>query len=393
LGTVQIHHRPHAQPHHLDSADPQCRVLDPGVRRHLRDDRRRPGLLHHGPHPVRVPLRLPGRRDGLCRRAGPGARRDPAGLHPAAAAGVQESGELPMSSTLSRTAPSAATPHTPAARSGRARTSPRRWLLVAGLAVLALLMMFPLYWMVVSALTPGGQSQSSEFYLWPAEPTFANFTEVFSTQPVWRWIANSLFIAVVTTTISACVSLGAGYALPKFNFWGKGLLYAAFPISTRTPIQATLAPSCLVVARLGLVASPSAVILPTAFDVVGIFIARQFMLSVPDALVEAARVDGAGEYRAFFSVVLPTCGPLIGVLVILAFMARWNDFLWPLVVLQGNENLTVPVALSTLTNNPAFASPWGAVMAVATVTVLPILAVFLAFQRQFVQGISSTGIK
>src|SRR5699024_11702548 len=118
-----------------------------------------------------------------------------------------------------------------------------------------------------------------------------------------------------------------------------------------------------------------------------------FILSVPTAFVEAARVDGAGEFRAFFSVVLPTCGPLICVLVILAFMARWNDFLWPMVVLQGNESLTVPVALSTLTNNPAFASPWGAVMAVESVTLLPIIEVFLAFQRQFVQGIASTGIK
>ena len=294
-------------------------------------------------------------------------------------------------STISQRAPAPTT-------SGRvrrrgARTSPRRWLLVAALAALALLMIFPLYWMIISALTPGGQSQSSEFYLFPAEPTFANFSEVFSTQPVWRWVANSLLIAVVTTTISVCVSLGAGYALAKFDFWGKGLLYTAFLITIMIPIQVTLVPSFLVVARLGLVDSPWAVILPTAFDVVGIFIARQFMLSVPNALVEAARVDGAGEFRAFFSVVLPTCGPLIGVLVILAFMARWNDFLWPMVVLQGNESLTVPVALSTLTNNPAFASPWGAVMAVATITVLPILVVFLAFQRQFVQGISSTGIK
>lgn len=297
---------------------------------------------------------------------------------------------------MSTTLKPAASPATTAAartRGERPRTSPRRWLLVALLTALALMMVFPLYWMVVSALTPGGQSQSSEFYLWPAEPTFANFSEVFSTQPVWRWIANSLFIAVVTTAISVCVSLGAGYALAKFSFWGKGLLYAAFLVTIMIPIQVTLVPSFLVVARLGLVDSPWAVILPTAFDVVGIFIARQFMLSVPNALVEAARVDGAGEFRAFFSVVLPTCGPLIGVLVILAFMARWNDFLWPMVVLQGNESLTVPVALSTLTNNPAFASPWGAVMAVATVTVLPILAVFLAFQRQFVQGISSTGIK
>lgn len=297
-----------------------------------------------------------------------------------------------MSTTL-RPAASPATSSSAQPRRGRARTSPRRWLLVAGLTALALLMVFPLYWMVISALTPGGQSQSSEFYLFPAEPSFANFSEVFSTQPVWRWIANSMFIAVVTTAISVCVSLGAGYALAKYRFMGKGLLYTAFLITIMIPIQVTLVPSFLVVARLGLVDSPWAVILPTAFDVVGIFIARQFMLAVPNALVEAARVDGAGEFRAFFSVVLPTCGPLTGVLVILAFMARWNDFLWPMVVLQGNESLTVPVALSTLTNNPAFASPWGAVMAVATVTVLPILVVFLAFQRQFVQGISSTGIK
>jgi multiple sugar transport system permease protein/alpha-1,4-digalacturonate transport system permease protein len=295
-------------------------------------------------------------------------------------------------STIVRPAQSPTT--TAPARAGcTARTSPRRWLLVAALTALALLMVFPLYWMVISALTPGGQSQSSEFYLWPDAPTLSNFGEVFSTQPVWRWIANSMFIAVVTTAISVCVSLGAGYALAKYRFWGKGLLYMAFLVTIMIPIQVTLVPSFLVVARLGLVDSPWAVILPTAFDVVGIFIARQFMLSVPSALIEAARVDGAGEFRAFFQVVLPTCGPLIGVLVILAFMARWNDFLWPMVVLQGNESLTVPVALSTLTNNPAFASPWGAVMAVATVTVLPILAVFLAFQRQFVQGIASTGIK
>ncbi|WP_193103908.1 carbohydrate ABC transporter permease [Brachybacterium sp. FME24] len=280
-----------------------------------------------------------------------------------------------------------------ATRVRRRSTPPRRWLLVAVLAILAAFVVFPLYWMVVSALTSGGQSQSTEFYLWPKEPTFANFTEVFSTQPVWRWIGNSVLISVVTTALSVVVSLGAGYALAKYRFWGRGLFYAAFMLTIMIPIQVTIVPSFLVVARIGLVDSPWAVILPTAFDVVGIFIARQFMLGVPDAIVEAARVDGAGEYRAFFSVVLPTCGPLVGVLVILAFMARWNDFLWPMVVLQGAENLTVPVGLSTLTNNPAFASPWGAVMAVATVTVLPILAVFLVFQKQFVQGISSTGIK
>ncbi|WP_254787805.1 carbohydrate ABC transporter permease [Curtobacterium sp. MMLR14_010] len=273
------------------------------------------------------------------------------------------------------------------------RPRPGRWVLVAGLSLLAAVMVFPLYWMVVSALTPGGQSQSGSFYLFPAHPSFDNYTQVFSTQPVWRWLGNSALITSVGTALSVVVSLMAGYALAKFRFLGRGLLYSAFLVTIMIPIQVTIVPSFLVVAKLGLVDSPWAVVLPTLFDVVGIFIARQFMLGVPDALLEAARLDGAGEFVTFFRVVLPTCGPLVGVLVILGFMTRWNDFLWPLVVLQGNENLTVPVALSTLTNNPAFSSPWGAVMAIATITVLPLLVVFLAFQRQFVQGIASTGIK
>lgn len=281
-----------------------------------------------------------------------------------------------------------------AVRPRRERRSRRRgWLLAAGLTAVAILVVFPLYWMVVSALTAGGQSQSSEFSLWPEAPTLGNFTEVFATQPVWRWLGNSLLVAGVGTALSVCVSLGAGYALAKYRFRGRGLLYAVFLVTIMIPIQVTLVPAFLVVARLGLVDSPWAVNLPTLFDVVGIFIARQFMLGVPDALIEAARLDGAGELRTFFRVVLPSCGPLVGVLVILGFMNRWNDFLWPLVVLQGNESLTVPVGLSTLTGNPAFSSPWGAVMAVATVAVVPLLVVFLVFQKTFVQGIASTGIK
>ncbi|WP_205855761.1 carbohydrate ABC transporter permease, partial [Phytoactinopolyspora endophytica] len=220
-----------------------------------------------------------------------------------------------------------------AARNGRRSKPNRRWLLFAVLTALAMLMIFPVYWMAVSALTPGGQSQSSSFYLFPSEPTLSNFDEVFSTQPVWNWLGNSMFIASVGTALSVCVSLLAGYALAKFRFRGRGVLYAAFLVTIMIPIQVTLVPAFLMVARAGLVDSPWAVILPTLFDVVGIFIARQFMLGVPDALLEAARIDGANELRIFTRVVLPTCGPLVGVLVILGFMNRWNDFLWPLVVL------------------------------------------------------------
>src|SRR5699024_9211250 len=148
-------------------------VLDPSIRRHLCDDRRRPGRLHHSSHSVRVALRLPVRGDGLCGRTRPGPCRDRACLHPATAASLQASRALPMSTTLPSEEPTATSTSTRASRS-RAPTAPRRWLLVAALTALALLMIFPLYWMVVSALTPGGQSQSSEFYLWPSAPTFAN---------------------------------------------------------------------------------------------------------------------------------------------------------------------------------------------------------------------------
>ncbi|MDQ0642998.1 ABC transporter permease [Microbacterium murale] len=337
-------------------------------------------------------------RMGYAAALGGGARRGAPPLHrPASESDATSRGGTVMTTSRFGTASQDAlsTRNLPAVRpaTSRERTSPRRWLLFAALTALAILMVFPVYWMFVSALTPGGQSQSGSFYLVPSEPTMQNYVEVFATQPVLAWLGNSLFIAGIGTALSVCISLSAGYALAKFRFRGRGLLYALFLVTIMIPIQVTLVPSFLVVARIGLVDSPWAVILPTLFDTVGIFIARQFMLGVPDALMEAARLDGASEFVVFFRVVLPSCGPLVGVLVILGFMNRWNDFLWPLVVLQGNENLTVPVALSTLTTNPAFSSPWGPVMAVATITVIPLLVVFLVFQRQFVQGIASSGIK
>ena len=179
----------------------------------------------------------------------------------------------------------------------RRRHRPRRWLLVAVLTALAVVTVFPLYWMVVSALTPGGQSQSGSFSLFPAEPSFDNYAQVFSTQPVWRWLGNSALIMSLGTALSVVVSLMAGYALVKFRFLGRGLLYAAFLVTIMIPIQVTIVPSFLVVAKMGLVDSPWAVILPTLSNVVGIFIARQFMLGVPDALMRLLDSTVRGSSR------------------------------------------------------------------------------------------------
>ncbi|HLU54628.1 MAG TPA: carbohydrate ABC transporter permease [Pseudonocardia sp.] len=279
----------------------------------------------------------------------------------------------------------------PAAR--RSRMTPGRWVVWALLVGGALVMAFPVYWILVTALTPGGQSRSGEFYLWPSEPTLANFAEAFASQPVGRWIVNSIVIAGIGTAITVIVALMAGYAFAKFSFRGRGVLFGAFLVTIVVPAQVTLVPSFLVVVDLHLVDTIWAVILPRAGDAIAVFIARQFMLKIPDALLEAARIDGAGELAIFRRIVLPMSGPLVGVLVILAFMGKWNDFLWPLVTLQGTENLTLPVALSSMQSSGIFDNPWGPIMAIAFLSLLPLLVVFLVFQRTFVQGIASTGLK
>jgi ABC-type glycerol-3-phosphate transport system permease component len=279
----------------------------------------------------------------------------------------------------------------PAAR--RSRMTPGRWVVWALLVGGALVMAFPVYWILVTALTPGGQSRSGEFYLWPSEPTLANFAEAFASQPVGRWIVNSIVIAGIGTAITVIVALMAGYAFAKFSFRGRGVLFGAFLVTIVVPAQVTLVPSFLVVVDLHLVDTIWAVILPRAGDAIAVFIARQFMLKIPDALLEAARIDGAGELAIFRRIVLPMSGPLVGVLVILAFMGKWNDFLWPLVTLQGTENLTLAVALSSMQSSGIFDNPWGPIMAIAFLSLLPLLVVFLVFQRTFVQGIASTGLK
>lgn len=275
----------------------------------------------------------------------------------------------------------------------QARMTPGRWAVWALLVGGALVMAFPVYWILVTAVTPGGQSQSGRFYLWPDGPTLANFTEAFDSQPVGRWIVNSLVISGIGTAITVVVALMAGYAFAKFSFRGRNLLFGAFLLTIVVPAQVTLVPSFLVVVNLGLVDTIWAVILPRAGDAIAVFIARQFMLKIPDALLEAARIDGAGELAIFRRIVLPMSGPLVGVLVILAFMGKWNDFLWPLITLQGTENLTLPVALSSMQSSGIFENPWGPIMAIAFLSLLPLLVVFLVFQRTFVQGIASTGLK
>ncbi|WP_211901861.1 carbohydrate ABC transporter permease [Saccharopolyspora erythraea] len=286
----------------------------------------------------------------------------------------------------------------PAVEPGSPAWRPRRRqaagaLVLVLLTSITLVMLFPFLWMIVTSLTPNGQATSPEFRLWPADPTLENYVEAFTGYPLLTWIRNSVVISVLGALLSVTVSLMAGYAFAKFRFRGRTTFFLAYLLTIMVPIQVTLVPTFLVAVNLGLVNSIWGVILPGAAEATGVFIARQFMMSIPDELMEAARLDGAGEIRTFCRIVLPLSGPLVAVLAVLAVTARWNEFLWPFVILQGDDVLTLPVGLASLQGGDLFSTPWGTILAITTIAVLPVLIVFLVFQRQFVQGIAGTGSK
>ncbi len=267
------------------------------------------------------------------------------------------------------------------------RTAPV-WL---GVAAGAGIMLFPLYWMAVTAIRPHEEIYQALVTLVPAHATWDNFRLLWSRYPIVSWLSRSLFIAVASVVITVFVNLLAGYTFAKFSFPGRNLLFFAILSTLMIPIQVILVPEFLITSWLGLLNNQWGVILPRAAEAFGIFMVRQFMVSIPDELLEAARLDGAGEFSIFMRIVLPLSKPVIAVLVILTFMWRWNDFAWPLVVLTEQANYTVPLGLNLVRGevNPE----WGQVMALALIALAPMIVVFLLFQRYLIQGIANTGLK
>jgi multiple sugar transport system permease protein/alpha-1,4-digalacturonate transport system permease protein len=262
------------------------------------------------------------------------------------------------------------------------------WLALAAGAVV---MIFPLYWMLATAIRPRSEVFEPIVSLVPQVLTWQNFATIFTRYPIVTWVVNSTFIAVVAVVLTVSANLLCGYVFAKFRFWGRDVLFFAILGALMIPIQVILVPEFLVVSWLGLLNSPWGVILPRAAEAFGVFMVRQFMVSIPDDLIEAARLDGASEFRIFRRIVLPLSKPIIAVLVIFTFMWRWNDFAWPLVVLTDQTMFTLPLGLNLLRGE---ANPdWGGVMALALVSLLPMLLIFLVFQRYLVQGIASTGLK
>ena len=257
--------------------------------------------------------------------------------------------------------------------------------------IVCAIVMFPLYWMLVVAFSPRGELFEPELRLWPSSLTLENFEAVLNRYPVIDWFGNSVVIGLIVTAMTVVVNLLAGYAFARLHFRGRNAIFILALATMMIPVQAIMVAQFKLVAGLGIYGTFWAVILPGAAAAFGIFLARQFFLSIPDELIEAARIDGAGHVRIFVQIVLPLCKPLIAVLTLLTLMGSWNDFAWPLIALKENALFTLPIGLLYLKGQTT--PDYNAIMALALISVIPMVLLFLFFQRYFVQGFARSGIR
>ncbi len=267
----------------------------------------------------------------------------------------------------------------------------RRVLLHAALLLGAVFALGPLLWMVAASLMPAGQATSIPPRLLPHPATLEQYRLLFARLAMSRYFVNSLLIATLVTSISLLVNGMAGYAFAKLRFRGREGVFSAMLGLLVIPAQVTMLPLFLMLKGMGLVNSYLGVIIPGLASVFGIFLIRQYALSIPDELLDAARMDGASEWRIYRSVVLPVLVPILVTLGIFTFMATWNDFLWPLIVLSDDRHFTLPVALASLSGEHV--QDVELMMAGAVVTVLPVMVLFLFLQRYYLQGILLGSVK
>ena len=268
---------------------------------------------------------------------------------------------------------------------------PAQLVVNALLAVMAAFALFPLLWMVAASLMTPGASAAYPPPLLPADPTLANYRELFARAGIGRYLANSVLLAVAVTACSLVMNVMAGYAFAKLRFAGRERLFRLMLGALIIPGQVALVPLFLLLKQLGLVNSYGGIIVPALASIFGIFLVRQYALSIPDDLLEAARMDGASEARIFGLIVVPLLRPIIVTLAVFTLLGSWNDFMWPLIVLTDRDLQTLPVALASLAREHVQDNEL--MMAGSVLTIAPVLVVFLVLQRHYVQGLMLGSVK
>ena len=249
----------------------------------------------------------------------------------------------------------------------------------------------PLVWMVSVSFMAPGEASAFPPPLVPGQPTFANYRELFAHAGMGRYLVNSIVLTVLVTLVSLTFNVAAGYAFAKLPFGGRDRIFKSLLAALVIPGQVAMVPLFLLLKHMGLVNSYGGIVVPAMASIFGIFLVRQYALSIPDQLLEAARLDGASEFRIFRSVIVPLLKPIIVTLAVFTSLGAWNDFMWPLIVLNDSDLYTLPVALASLSREHVQDNEL--MMAGSVLTTLPVLLVFLALQRYYVEGIMLGSVK
>ena len=266
-----------------------------------------------------------------------------------------------------------------------------RVLLYFSIAVLFILVVFPFYWMIVTSLQPQDAVFNVPPQLWPTHPTFQNYIDAWNAAPWLRYFGNTLFVAVAATLISLVTSSLAAFAFACINFKGKEALFSLVLSVMMIPAATTLIPNFLIIRTLGWYDKFYALIIPFAASVFGIFLLRQYFMSMPKELWEAAQIDGASRLRYFRSIALPLAKPAIVTIAINSFLGSWTSFLWPTVMTQSQNKQLIEVALNSFLGEKG--QQWSQLAAASVFTTIPIVILFFFVQRQFIEGIGGGGIK
>lgn len=255
----------------------------------------------------------------------------------------------------------------------------------------SMIMIVPFVWMIVTSFKPLDEINTYPPSFFIRRPTIKAYIELFRMIPMARYFLNSLFVTSAITAANLFFCSLAGYAFAKHRFFGRDKIFLILLGSMMIPWQVNLIPGFVIVKKFGWLNSYMGLIIPAISSAFGIFLTRQFIMTIPDDLIDAAKIDGCSEFMIYRVIILPLIKPALASLAIFTFMGQWNNFVWPLVIIYSSKMRTIPLALSVL--NGQFGDNFAMVMAGAVVATLPVLIVFIAFQKYFIKGITLTGLK
>lgn len=254
----------------------------------------------------------------------------------------------------------------------------------------AIFFIIPVIWVVISSFKSAGELFNFPPTLLPTEPTLDNYKQAFQTGTFGRYTLNSFFVATTSMLIALLTNSMAAFALSKYRFKGRELLFMLTLATIMIPLQVIMVPIFILLTKMGLINSLWGIIIPPAASPTGVFMLRQYMMSIPDELLEAARIDGASEWQIYWRIMLPLSVPALATLGIFSFTWRWNDFIWPFIVLSSENKATLQLALARMSQSGV---EWSVVLAATVITMLPILIVFLLLQRYFLSDLTAGGVK